>query len=156
MPKKTIGEMFNDEVAAMHAHLDRKEAELDKFGYGGDPSKPPPQMVGIDLGRYGELVHHRPPREDYVRITLDWYGFTIEPAVEYRDGDSFGFLAAQLKCGVKDYGWDKSHDPMEVAMTVARGIEVSWPDRAYFVEVWQEGAEGFAQVFQPFGVPRNR
>jgi hypothetical protein len=25
----------------------------------------------------------------------------------------------------------------------------------HFVEVWQDGASGFAQVFQPFGVPRN-
>jgi hypothetical protein len=46
-------------------------------------------------------------------------------------------------------------DAMDAARRIMRHIVKAWPDRAYFVEVWQEGREGFAQVFQPFGVPRN-
>lgn len=45
---------------------------------------------------------------------------------------------------------------IEQAQLIGLAMRVIWPDRAYFVEVWQEGRRGFAQVFQPFGVPRNR
>ncbi len=97
----------------------------------------------------------RPPREDYVRITIDWRGFTIEPGLEYRNGDHFPTVAAEMRSTVQTYGWDND-TPMTVAHTIADALVAHWPDRAYFVEVWQEGREGFAQVFQPFGLPRNR
>jgi hypothetical protein len=142
-----LGERITDEFEAAHAAMDRKERELDEHGYGGDPQKPPARVVGLD-----SFV--RPPREDYVRVTSEHDGWTCEPAVEYRDGDSFSGLAAALKQLMEGVTW--TSDAIARARVIAKLIEIRWPDRAYFVEVWQDGQEGFAQVFQPFGVPRNR
>lgn len=101
------------------------------------------------------LECQRPPREDYVRITREAHGYVIEPAVEYRDGDDFQYVARELEIAVLDWARNLT-DQMAAARAVAKGIQHRWPDRAYFVEVWQDGREGFAQVFQPYGVPRNR
>lgn len=111
----------------------------------------------------------RPPREDYVRCSVDCNGFTCEPAVEHRDVDRFHLVVESLSGiaqaayhALLDEEWRKPAgyrslrlDPMAVAKAIGTGIANRWPDRAYFVEVWQDGREGFAQVFQPFGVPRN-
>jgi hypothetical protein len=97
----------------------------------------------------------RPPREDYVRVTVECEGFTLEPAVEYRRGEDFTSIATSLRRAA-DGPWSACTDQMLIADLVAYRIAERWPDRAYFVEVWQDGCEGFAQIFQPFGVPRNR
>jgi hypothetical protein len=120
----------------------------------------------------------RPPREDYVRCSVTAVGYTFEPAVEYRDGDNFFRMLRRLKHFAHDFAhraldevqrdWssfdamptaydilDRLPDPMATAREIGKRISTEWPDRAYFVEVWQQGREGFAQVFQPFGVPRN-
>jgi len=122
---------------------------------------------------------NRPPREDYVRVTVSALGYTFEPAVEYRDGDVLRHLARRLKHFSHDFAhralraleidWtsydamptadammDRMPDVMAAARAVGEQIAAEWPDRAYFIEVWQDGREGFAQVFQPFGVPRNQ
>jgi hypothetical protein len=95
----------------------------------------------------------RPAREDYVRVTVTRDGWTFEPAIEYRDGESFDDFATALKEMTHAITW--TDDPMARARVLGKLMSIRWPDRAYFVEVWQEGREGFAQVFQPFGVPRN-
>ncbi len=97
----------------------------------------------------------RLPREDYVRVSFETHGWTFEPAVEFRDGDDFNTIAAELKDAATEIAWELPRDHMEAARRVMYHIMKKWPDRAYFVEVWQEGREGFAQIFQPFGVPRN-
>lgn len=99
----------------------------------------------------------RPPREDYVRVTVECGGFTIEPAVEYQRGELFSLVAQSLRRAA-DGPWSSGEcwDQMLVADVIAGRIAERWPDRAYFVEVWQNGTEGFAQVFQPYGVPRNQ
>jgi hypothetical protein len=104
------------------------------------------------------VVMERPPREDYVRVTFDAYGFTFEPAVEYRDGDDFEAVAARLESDLTDWVSDwgtRGLDGMKAAHAIASGIRYHWPDRAYFVEVWQDGKRGFAQCVQPYGFPRN-
>lgn len=109
-----------------------------------------------------DLPLKRPPREDYVRVTITFGRFTYEPAIEYRDGDNFDELAAILEgcalhASLEGNHWErKSRDAMDAAKIVGGFIARGWPDRAYFVEAWEEGKRGFAQVFQPFGVPRNR
>ena len=127
------------------------------------------------------LEGQRPPREDYVRVTVSAFGYTFEPAVEYREGDLFGKVSYRLRSCAHRVAHDLmqrtaeevyadfdarpmttkriiewSPDAMAACRAVAARIADVWPDRAYFVEVWQEGREGFAQVFQPFGLPRNR
>lgn len=153
MPKRTIGEMIEAECAAAHEHMDRKEVELDKFGYGGDPSKPAPQVTGL----FGvPSVHYRPPRETYVRTSRPSSACSrvVEPSVEFRSGDDFASMTSTLYeiCYRLDVGDARSiADDAEV---VARNIAETWPGRAYFVEV--HGHDGWIQIFQPFGVPVNR
>lgn len=104
-------------------------------------------------------VFHRPPLERYVRATVEHGGCTFEPAVEWREGDDFDGVAKWLEDSVHlaaDAVHAKPRDQMQLAEDVGRLIARRFEDRAYFVEVWQEGRRGFAQVFQPFGVPRHR
>lgn len=110
--------------------------------------------------RFGKptlYVHsaHRPPQEDYVRVSIEIDGYTLEPAVEYRDGDDFDHLARMLELFAQ---WSvlAKLDRMKTAKLVGKHTEAQWPDRAWFCEVWQHGKRGFAQSVQPFGFPRNR
>lgn len=128
-----FGQLFKRELDEWHERITRKEAELDRHGYGG-----------------------RPPREDYVRTTAGYNGFTLEPAVEYRDGDDFRALTYELTKIAIDAANQSVDDQMHCARWAGERIAKQWPDRAYFIEVWQEGREGFAQIVQPYGFPRNR
>lgn len=113
----------------------------------------------MHLGCYGELgppTPARPPREKYTRCTVEAHGYTLEPAVEWRPGDDFADVVSALSDIARHVA--KIHtatDAEVVSERMATLIARQWPDRAYFVEVWQDGVAGFAQIFQPFGVPRN-
>lgn len=98
----------------------------------------------------------RPPREDYVRVSVETATGCLEPAVEWRFGDSFEALAERLETLAKHIASRfPDCDTMTRAQLLGDRIAKQWPDRAYFVEVWSVGRRGFAQVFQPFGLPRN-
>lgn len=102
-----------------------------------------------------QLGFVRPPRETYVRASrpCERAGWVVEPGVEFRDGDSFEQMRSDLyQCC---YTADVNGHYTLVGMAEAVGylIELNWPGRAYFVEV--HGPEGWIQIFQPFGVPRN-
>lgn len=43
-----IARAFNREIDAANAAMAAKEAELDQFGYGGDPARPRGPVVGLD------------------------------------------------------------------------------------------------------------
>lgn len=99
----------------------------------------------------------RPPREIYVRASRPTAnGAMVEPGVEYRDGDRFDDIAHHLQAIMfdADPGYSE-HDPVRIAAPVEEAIKRRWPDRAYFVEV-HDPQVGWVQIFQPFGVPRNR
>ncbi len=97
----------------------------------------------------------RPPLETYVRCTLEFDGHTYEPAVEWRD-DDFDDTVWLLRLFAQSVGYAAMNaDPMTRARAIGERIADLWPDRAYFVEVWQNGSEGFAQCVQPYGFPRN-
>lgn len=97
-----------------------------------------------------------PPRESYVRHSIEHGPYTLEPAVEWRWGDSFHDVATKLELLATGAKLDAVTDPMTVAVRVAEGIKALWPDRAYFVEVWENDRPGFAQIVQPYGLPRDR
>lgn len=98
----------------------------------------------------------RPPREAYVRVSRPCAGSGdfVEPGVEFRDGDSFSEMSFELYdlCFRNDIS-GRDDDPLVMAKTVEKAIISRWPDRAYFVEV--HSGQGWIQIFQPFGVPRN-
>jgi hypothetical protein len=103
------------------------------------------------------VTFERPPREVYVRASRPTIsGAFVEPGVEFRDGDSFRELEHALYCLMVDgdpgHG---EHSPERIAAPIEAAIKERWPDRAYFVEV-HDSKGGWVQIFQPFGVPRNR
>lgn len=104
-----------------------------------------------------ELAFLRPPREVYVRASRPTVaGVFVEPGVEFREGDSFREIEHALFCILVDA--DPGHvrlEPEQIAAPVELAIKTRWPDRAYFVEV-HDSKGGWIQIFQPFGVPRNR
>lgn len=103
----------------------------------------------------------RPPLENYVRATVigSTAAWTCEPGLELRDGDKFRSVMRDLHevatAAVLDAPAD---DPFARAQHVALRVREVWPDRAYFVEMHQcvGPHAGWVQIFQPFGVPRNR
>lgn len=112
--------------------------------------------VTIDGRQPGGFI--RPPVEKYVRTSIEFGGYTSEPAVEWRDGDDWAVMISHLE-DIAHRVFVSHHPPrhqMDAARQLGAGMAQRWPGRAYFVEVWQEGKSGFAQIFQPFGVPRNR
>lgn len=99
----------------------------------------------------------RPPREAYVRASRPTVGGAfVEPGIELRDGDVFRDIEGELLTMLfeTDPGRDE-HDPRRIADPLEQRIRERWPDRAYFIEV-HDPRGGWLQIFQPFGVPRNR
>ena len=102
-------------------------------------------------------MFERPPREVYVRASRRTVACAfVEPGVEFREGDSFREIEAELRSILVDS--DPGHaqlEPEQIAAPVELAIRERWPDRAYFIEV-HDNQGGWLQIFQPFGVPRNR
>lgn len=98
----------------------------------------------------------RPSREIYVRTSrVTQSGVTVEPGVEFRDGDSFKYMENELATILIDADLGKNElDPVKIAEAVETLIRCSWFGRAYFVEVFSE-AGGWIQIYQPYGIPRN-
>lgn len=94
----------------------------------------------------------RPPRERYVRTTLNVAGCTFEPGIEWRDGDDFELMAMKLEETVVNMAmFIPSHrSMMDRATYLGDRIAYYWPDRAYFVEVWEGDGRGWCQVYQPW------
>lgn len=103
----------------------------------------------------------RPPLENYVRTTVigSTGAWTCEPGLELRDGDVFRTVMRDLHDVATAAVLDAAHDdPFARAQHAALRVREVWPDRAYFVEFHQNLGPhaGWVQIFQPFGVPRNR
>lgn len=97
----------------------------------------------------------RPPRESYVRATVEAHGYTLEPAVEWRTGDCFEHVVETLRILAIESAKLEFSDLMRTATYCGDAIRTRYEGRAYFVEAWQDGECGFAQVYQPWGVPVN-
>lgn len=105
---------------------------------------------------------NRPPIERYVRCSHEVGVVTFEPGVEYRDGDDFSAVLARMREITALVAEAEFHQGalMVTAMDRSRAVcdvfAAEWPDRAWFCDVFDSGPRGWAQTFQPFGVPRNR
>jgi hypothetical protein len=101
----------------------------------------------------------RSTREAYARGVVTYGEIEIIGAVELRASDRF----VELRDSMRKLLWlvvqseiTNAAQSSEESLTagVERALKRVWPDRAYFVEVGND-AEGWIQVFQPYGVPRG-
>lgn len=119
-------------------------------------------MIALCLASLAVAVYaaskltHRPPVERYLRCSVTVGEYTVEPGLEWRDGDNRLAMLAQLdRIAASIARWSAAGEPMEVARSREPQFAALWPGRAWFVEV--HSADGaWTQIFQPFGVPRNR
>lgn len=97
----------------------------------------------------------RPPIERYVRCSVTVGGLTVEPGIEWREGDNYEVVAGDLavigeaivRCG--------GPDPMQAARRGENAIAARWPGRAFFIEI-HDTAGRWTQTYQPYGMPRFR
>lgn len=117
--------------------LDRRLVELERI------------LRGVQL--------HRPPIERYVRCSVTRGAWTVEPGIEWCEGDSFEALSGDLEvlaAGLASLT-DTHRDPISASRRGEAAFAQRWPGRAFFIEVHSTDGR-WVQVFQPFGVPRNR
>lgn len=100
----------------------------------------------------------RPLRETYARVSVQANGWTLEPALEWRSGrDSYQRIVDDLTLIARRAAErDVRLAPPELAEAVGQEIASAFPDRAFFVETWDDVLPGFGQCYQPYGVPRDR
>jgi hypothetical protein len=149
-------------VRAMHeeiARLDPRDSARVEASAPGDSESPGVLWLAARVaaveGRLATIA--RPPVEKYVRCSMQVGRYLLEPAVEYRSGDVYAQLLEELQCGTQlaVHFAPEVRDIMHAADLAGGRIAERWPDRAYYVEAWEDGDEGYAQVVQPFGFPRN-
>ncbi len=92
-------------------------------------------------------------REVYVRLTDTQDGFDITPGIEGRPGDNVTLMLNVLRRLAK-WGHTRAPDHEAVVELIEGFIKIAWPSRAYFIETETDG--GGVQVYQPWGMPRER
>lgn len=100
----------------------------------------------------------RPPVERYFRCSSTTADFEVDAGIEMRTGDDAELMAAQLSAVALTVARRAQSvaDVVRSSEAVAPIFEATWPGRAYFVEIHDARSRAWTQVFQPFGVPRNR
>lgn len=92
-------------------------------------------------------------REQYARVYQEVYNTEMTVGLELREGDEL----AQINIRLRDKAWqaliDNQSDHLAAVAHVEAYIKVTYPDRAYFLEV--ERDDMGVQVFQPYGLPRR-
>ncbi len=98
----------------------------------------------------------KPPREAYVRATVELAGVEVITGVELRPDDSFDELLSLSKLvslGAYEAARadGRSSNVTRLACYVENALIARFPDRAYFIEVCG-GTErdGWVQIFQPW------
>jgi len=123
-------------------------------------SRRPSGVTGAmqELVEHGHgVIPHRPPVEEYTRCSVQTATHCAEPAVEWREGDVFDDVVSLLE-GLARFriASNQGKDPRTVAKAIAGAIAALWPDRAYYVELWEEGRAGYAQVVQQYPMPEAK
>lgn len=122
-------------------------------------------QVGVIDGEFAQAIiaevqrrlgFDRPPQETYVRVSVERGPLSFEPGIEYREGDSYDSMAELLEGLAFAAATNEHGSAMDAARAFGENVKYLWPDRAWFVEVWKHGERGFVQMYQPFGIPRNR
>ena len=98
----------------------------------------------------------RPAVERYARCTLTYGAWTVEPGIEWREGDDFAALTRGLRDLAGAIGLAAAMaDPMTAARAAEHRFEATWPGRAFFLEI-HDDAGAWTQIYQPYGIPRTR
>lgn len=98
----------------------------------------------------------RPPIERYVRCSVTVGTWTVEPGVEWREGENCELLAGELETIARQITLLQHHfDPMAASMMGERAFAAQWPGRAFFIEI-HDVAGRWTQTYQPYGMPRFR
>lgn len=99
----------------------------------------------------------RPPIERYVRCSATRGAWTVEPGLEWREGDDFDELTDALRtlADMVAICVERTDDPFEPCRTLENTFAHDWPGRAFFIEVHDTDGR-WTQTYQPYGVPMNR
>lgn len=115
----------------------------------------------LDASRPGvfSVSPTRPPIERYLRCSLTFGAWTVEPGLQYDRGEKLSALLGQLQRAVGE-AWNAASpvdidDVPKLNDAVEAAVMLLWPDRAWFVGVHHDVA-GWTQIYQPYGVPRWR
>lgn len=100
----------------------------------------------------------RPPVERYLRCTVTFGSWTIEPGLQYDRGERLAPLLSQLQLAIGE-AWKAAapvsiDDVPKLNERVEQLVTRLWPDRAWFLEVHHTTA-GWTQIYQPYGIPRT-
>lgn len=91
----------------------------------------------------------------YVRAVVARDGVEVIAGLEWR-GEYVDDLRRSMRIAM-DYAL--RHKLFDDDMKITEGVEAAllelWPGRAYFIEVSHDPDEGWVQVFQPYGVPKE-
>lgn len=95
--------------------------------------------------------------EHYARCTVAINGLTVEPGVELREGDDFAALQDDLR---EFAHWVGSLSVLfttsrfELLCTMEDAAVARWPERAWFVEIFDESGS-WSRSYCPMGMPRS-
>lgn len=100
--------------------------------------------------------------ERYIRCSVDILGGSVELGLQHNGvpGDPSGDRAHVRKmvaswCAATERGGVSFEARADQLIVDLESIfSVHWPDRAWFVEIWNE-REALSQVYQPYGMPRS-
>lgn len=125
----------------------------------------PPHSLEITCNFAGiiEDAKRRTPIERYVRCSVEIIGTkrrvvgSIEAGLLVTPDSDHRALRDQLRSVLGDaLAFDGGRgDADDLTQTLENFIVDRWPDRAWFVEVWNED-EALTQVYAPHGMPRWR
>ena len=97
----------------------------------------------------------KPPVERYIRCSVTRGDWTVEPGLEWCDGDDFYSKVGDLKV-VADAvaALACEGDPIRAAQRGEGVFARWWPNRAWFLEVHATDGS-WTQSYQPYGIPRG-
>ena len=112
-------------------------------------------------GPYGESLKREygadhPPIERYIRCSMTAAGWTVEPGIEWREGDDFDAITRRLQSIALTIAERSEGNPMAASRHGESMIALRWPGRAYFIEIHDAECLRWTQSYQPYGLPRHR
>lgn len=96
-----------------------------------------------------------PPIERYIRCSVTVGNWTVEPGIEWREGDDFNSVTEQLGriASAIARRAAMTYDPIRASRRHEPMFADAWPGRAFFVEVHDAKFERWTQTYQPYGIP---